>query len=56
VYCTAVANGGDAEWNFVLEQYAVADVGSPSQYLPDAARINLVKALGCAKQTYRLAK
>ena len=56
IYCAAIANGGDAEWDFILQQYEVADVGLPSKYLPDVARISLVEALGCAKKTYRLAK
>ncbi|CAL8126792.1 unnamed protein product [Orchesella dallaii] len=48
VYCTAVANGGDTEWNFALAQYLVAD--------REVTKTNLIRSLACSKSTFRLAK
>jgi aminopeptidase N len=56
IYCAAIANGGDTEWDFVVARYADATNATSSKYLPDVARISLIRALGCAKQSYRLAK
>jgi aminopeptidase N len=54
LYCAAMANGGDEVWNFFVARYADAHLATSSKYLPDMARISLVRALGCSKQSYRL--
>lgn len=47
VYCTAVANGGATEWDFVLDQYK-------QQGHREATRLNLLRSLGCSRSAYRL--
>lgn len=47
MYCTAVANGGAAEWDFVLDQYK-------QQGHREATRLNLIRSLGCSRSAYRL--
>jgi len=46
VYCTAVANGGDAECDFIWARYLAAD--------RDVMQTNLIRALACSRTTYRL--
>ncbi|OXA52535.1 aminopeptidase Ey [Folsomia candida] len=46
VYCTAIANGGDSEWNFVWSQYLMAD--------RDVIQTSLIRALACSKTSFRL--
>jgi hypothetical protein len=48
VYCTAVASGGDAEWNFIFEQYKEAT--------RDVHQLSLLRALACSKSNFRLNK
>jgi len=50
VVCTAIANGGDAEWNFAYEQYLKADLASEKDILLYAVsctrnQSNLIKLL-----------
>lgn len=46
VYCTAIAQGGDAEWNFILDQYRIAE--------RDVMQTNLLRALACSRSSFRL--
>ncbi|XP_056008322.1 putative aminopeptidase-2 isoform X2 [Ostrea edulis] len=48
VYCTAVAEGGESEWNFAYQQYKETNVA--------AERRTLMGALACTKQTWILSK
>lgn len=45
VYCTAIANGGEAEWNFAWRQYFVSN----DHRLKD----QLMRALGCTTNQWR---
>ncbi|XP_063229950.1 aminopeptidase N-like [Bacillus rossius redtenbacheri] len=46
VYCTAVANGGEKEWNFLWERYTNAELA--------AEKALILTALGCSKTTSTL--
>ena len=48
VYCTAIAEGGEAEWNFAYQQYKETNVA--------AERRTLMAAMGCTKQIWILSK
>ncbi|ODN01106.1 Aminopeptidase N [Orchesella cincta] len=48
VYCAAVANGGDAEWDFALAQYSAAN--------REVTKTNLIRSLACSKSVFRLAR
>lgn len=48
VYCTAIAEGGEAEWNFAYQQYKETNVA--------AERRSLMAAMACTKQTWILSK
>nr|XP_045582294.1 aminopeptidase N-like isoform X1 [Procambarus clarkii] len=48
VYCTAVAAGGQSEWNFTWAQYLASSITSERQKLLDA--------LGCSKQIWLLTR
>ncbi|XP_062585470.1 uncharacterized protein LOC134247152 isoform X2 [Saccostrea cucullata] len=48
VYCTAIEEGGEAEWNFAYQQYKDTNVA--------AERRTLMGALACTKQTWILSK
>ncbi|KAL4227197.1 hypothetical protein ACF0H5_015170 [Mactra antiquata] len=48
VYCTAVAEGDEEEWNFVYEKYKAATVVTE--------KITLSKALACTKSTWLLSR
>nr|CAD7453868.1 unnamed protein product [Timema tahoe] len=43
VYCTAIANGGSTEWNFLWERYSNSTLAS--------TRTLILSALGCSKST-----
>lgn len=45
-YCTAVAHGGEKEWNFAWERFKKTTVASE--------RANLMSALACTRQVWLL--
>ncbi|XP_069952146.1 aminopeptidase N [Cherax quadricarinatus] len=48
VYCTAIAAGGEEEWNFGWNQYLASNVGSEKS--------TLLYALGCTKEIWILSR
>ncbi|XP_069173006.1 LOW QUALITY PROTEIN: uncharacterized protein [Procambarus clarkii] len=48
VYCTAIAAGGEEEWNFAWGQYLASNLGSD--------KATLLSALGCTKQIWILSR
>ncbi|XP_069189951.1 aminopeptidase N [Procambarus clarkii] len=48
VYCTAIAAGGEEEWNFGWNQYLASNLGSEKS--------TLLSALGCTKQIWILSR
>lgn len=48
VYCTGVETGGEAEWEFVLQQYKESTLAAESN--------RLLYALSCSKQTWLLSR
>ncbi|KAK8734043.1 hypothetical protein OTU49_017450, partial [Cherax quadricarinatus] len=48
VYCTAIAAGGEKEWNFGWNQYLASNVGSEKSLL--------LYALGCTKKVWILSR
>uniref|UniRef100_A0A8C5M0R5 Aminopeptidase n=1 Tax=Leptobrachium leishanense TaxID=445787 RepID=A0A8C5M0R5_9ANUR len=48
IYCTAVAEGGDAEWNFVWEKFIASDIAQESD--------KLRAALACSREPWILNK
>lgn len=48
VYCTAIANGGEEEWNFAWEKYLASNVA--------AEKNKLIHALGCTKKIWMLSR
>ncbi|KAK7027939.1 hypothetical protein SK128_026274 [Halocaridina rubra] len=48
VYCRAIAEGGEEEWNFAWSQYLKSNVG--------AEKVKLLSALGCTKQIWILSR
>uniref|UniRef100_A0A6A7FVN9 Aminopeptidase N n=1 Tax=Hirondellea gigas TaxID=1518452 RepID=A0A6A7FVN9_9CRUS len=48
VFCTAIAEGGEKEWNFGWQQYLDSNVATE--------KISLLRALGCTKQIWILSK
>ncbi|XP_069952147.1 aminopeptidase N [Cherax quadricarinatus] len=48
VYCTAIAAGGEEEWNFGWDQYLASNVGSE--------KTTLLYALGCTKELWILSR
>ena len=43
VYCSAVSNGGEGEWNFLWDQYKKSDVSTD--------QVLILSALGCTNET-----
>ncbi|XP_063587806.1 aminopeptidase N-like [Penaeus indicus] len=48
VYCYAIAEGGEAEWDFAWHQYLKSNVGSEKE--------KLLSALGCSKEMWLLSR
>merc|ERR1712212_421769 len=48
VYCNAIAEGGEAEWNFAWQQYLKSNVASEKS--------TLLSALGCSKEVWILSR
>lgn len=48
VVCTAIANGGDEEWNFAYERYLEADLASEKDIL--------LYAVSCSRNQSNLIK
>ncbi|XP_064088444.1 aminopeptidase N-like isoform X2 [Macrobrachium nipponense] len=48
VYCTAISEGGDEEWNFAWEQYLNSNVASE--------KMKLLNAMGCSKDVWILSR
>lgn len=48
VYCTAIANGGEEEWNFAWEKFLASNVA--------AEKRKLIYALGCTKKIWMLSR
>ncbi|KAF6203836.1 hypothetical protein GE061_002171 [Apolygus lucorum] len=48
IYCTALREGGQAEWDFAWERYLNANVGSEKQLI--------LQALGCTRETWILSR
>ena len=43
VYCSALSNGGEEEWNFLWDQYKKSDVSTD--------QVLILSALGCTTKT-----
>ena len=48
IYCQAVSNGDDEEWNFVWDRYNASNVGSEKRLF--------LSALSCSKEIWLLNK
>lgn len=46
VYCTAIRNGGDKEWNFLWKRYSKSNVGTEKTLI--------LSALGCSREIWLL--
>lgn len=46
VYCTAIRNGGDKEWNFLWNRYTKSNVGTEKTLI--------LSALGCSREIWLL--
>lgn len=48
VYCTAIREGGEAEWNFAFSQFMKTNLATEKSVL--------LKSMGCASQPWILSK
>lgn len=48
VYCTAIRNGGEKEWNFLWKRYSKSNVGTE--------RNMILSSLGCTREIWLLTR